>query len=201
MKHWTHQRRLSFWTHALVVTIPFTFSTVSAAYFWYDLFQSAVIAGALVTVVDVLALLGLILYVARIASPFQSLRHVLPFVSVVPLGLELWSLLTPNGPWIAGAVTVLVIAIMVYVAWQCFTTIERLFISPLDAVREKAQQDVAALMLTIEQLRVVTTAVDAFRVVDSTPLSKTARVKQIAAERGISESTAWRQVQKGEIEL
>lgn len=214
MKHWTHQRRLSFWIHTGIVTVPFTFSTISAAVFWYGLFQSAVIALAMVTVVDMLALLGLILYIMRIASPFQSLRHVLPVISVVPLGLELWSLLASNGAWIAGAITGIVITIMVYVAWQCFTTIERLFIPPLQAAREKAEQDVQALVLTMEQLRVVTAAVDVFRsgsasqmtVVERStlnepapPLSKTQQVKLLASELGVSESTIWRRMQSGAV--
>jgi hypothetical protein len=90
MTNWTTQRKLSFWIHAIIVLIPFTFSTVSAGVFWYGLFHSAVIALALVTVVDA-DVAGLVLYVTRIESPFQSPVIVLPFVSVVPLGLELWS--------------------------------------------------------------------------------------------------------------
>lgn len=206
MTHWTKQRRLSFYFHAGMVLIPFTFSTVSAGAFWYNLFQNAVIAGALVIVVDILALSGLILYIARIESPFQSLRHVLPVVSVVPLGLELWSLLAKQNAYIAGAITAIVTSIMVVVAWQCFTTIERQFIPPLDAAREKAEQDVKALLLTMEQLRVVSAAVEAFRsdqaltVVDA-PMSKTARVKQLSDQTGDSVSTIWRKVKRGEIEV
>ena len=30
MTNWTTQRKLSFWIHAIIVLIPFTFSTVSA---------------------------------------------------------------------------------------------------------------------------------------------------------------------------
>ena len=203
MINWTTRRKLSFWIHVIVVLIPFTFSTVSAGVFWYNLFHSAVIALALVTVVDVLALLGLVLYVTRIESPFQALRYVLPFVSVVPLGLELWSLLTAHDPWVAGTVTALVTAIMVAVAWQCFTTIERLFIPPIEAAREKAQQAVAGLLLSMEQLRVVSAAVEAFRSDQALTVepSKTQRVKQLAVERGVSESTIWRAERKGEIEL
>ena len=211
MTDWTHHRKLSFWFHAGIVTVPFAFSTISAGVFWYGLFQSAVIALAMVTVVDMLALSGLVLYIMRIASPFQSLRHVLPFISVVPLGLELWSLLTVNGPWIAGAITGIVIAIMVYVAWQCFTTIEQLFILPIDAAREKAEQDVAALMLMVERYRVATSAVEALRsggqrltIVERSgalAMTKTARVRQLAAERGESVSTVWRKSKSGEIEL
>lgn len=217
MKHWTLKRKASFWIHTGIVTVPFTFSTVSAGVFWFSLFQDYFIAGAIVTVVDVLALLGLILYITRIHSPFQALRHALPFVSIVPLGLELYGVLEPNGPWIAGAVTILVTAIMVAVAALCFHTIEQLFIPPIDAAREKAEQDVASLERSLAQFHVVNEAVEAFArqryasstpqltVVESaatvTPLSKTARVEQMALEAGVSVSTMWRRVQRGDVKL
>ena len=213
MKHWTFKRRLSFWIHATIVIVPFLFSTVSAWLFWYGLFQDGLIASAMIVVIDALALIGLIMYITRISSPFQVLRHALPFVSIVPLGIELYGVLEPNGRALAVTVALLSTAIMVTVAALCFRTIEQLFIPPLDAAREKAEQDVAALTLTMEQLRVVTQAVDVFRSMSApqlivsetiesaptlTPLSKTAKVERLAAARGISVSTAWRRVQSGE---
>lgn len=214
MKHWTRKRLASFWIHTLIVIVPFLFSTISAWLFWYGLFQDGWIASSMIVVVDALALLGLILYIARIASPFQPLRHALPFVSIVPLGVELYGVLLPNGAWTAGAISGLSTAIMVSVAALCFRTIEQLFIPPLDAAREQAEHDVAALKLRMEQLRVVSDAVGVFRettapqltvvdspstTVDSPPtLTKTEQVKRLAAARGVSVSTMWRRVQSGE---
>jgi len=121
--------------------------------------------------------------------------------------------LEPNGQTLAVTVAIVSTAIMVTVAALCFRTIERLFIPPLDAAREKAEQDVAALTLTMEQLSVVSKAVAVFRdsttpqviiseAIDSptaiTPITKTEQVKRLAAARGISVSTAWRRVQSGE---
>ena len=213
MKNWTLKRRLSFWIHSTIVIVPFLFSTVSAWLFWYGLFGDGVIASAMIVVIDALALIGLIMYITRIESPFQVLRHALPFVSIVPLGVELYRVLEPNGQTLAVTVAIVSTAIMVTVAALCFRTIERLFIPPLDAAREKAEQDVAALTLTMEQLSVVSKAVAVFRdsttpqviiseAIDSptaiTPITKTEQVKRLAAARGISVSTAWRRVQSGE---
>jgi len=213
MKNWTLKRRLSFWIHSTIVIVPFLFSTVSAWLFWYGLFDDGVIASAMIVVIDALALIGLIMYITRIESPFQVLRHALPFVSIVPLGVELYRVLEPNGQTLAVTVAIVSTAIMVTVAALCFRTIERLFIPPLDAAREKAEQDVAALTLTMEQLSVVSKAVAVFRdsttpqviiseAIDSptaiTPITKTEQVKRLAAARGISVSTAWRRVQSGE---
>lgn len=213
MKHWTFKRKASFWIHAGIVTVPFSFSAVSAWLFWYSLFHDGVIASSMIVVVDALALLGLALHIARIASPFQALRHALPFVSIVPLGIELYGVLEPNGPWIAGTIAVLATTIMVTVAALCFRTIEQLFISPVEAAREKAESDVQALLSAVEQLRVVSEAVETFRApqltiaetvespITFTPLSKTEQVKQLATEAGVSVSTMWRRVQKGEVVL
>lgn len=216
MTHWTFKRKASFWTHTGIVIVPFSFSAVSAWLFWYGLFQDGVIATSMIVVVDALALTGLILYIARISSPFQILRHALPFVSIVPLGIELYGVLEPNGWGLAALIAILATVIMVTVAALCFRTIEQLFIPPLDAAREKAVHDVQALVLTMEQLKVVSDAVDVFRGVTtpptppmlaiesdeittpSAPLSKTKRVEQLAALRGVSVSTMWRRVQSGE---
>ena len=214
MKHWTIKRFASFWIHAIIVIVPFLFSTVSAWIFWFGLFQDGVIASAMIAVIDILSLLGLALYITRIASPFQVLRHALPFVSAVPLGIELYSVLAPNGMALAVTISLLATAIMVTVAALCFRTIEQLFIPPLDAAREQAEHDVANLLLRLEQLRVVSAAVDTFRApqlivaetlespVTITPtLTKTGQVKRLAAARGVSISTAWRRVQSGEEKL
>lgn len=162
MTYWTNKRRVSLAIHAAVVLIPFGFSTTSAVLFWHALFQSWFVAAPMVGVVDMLALLGLVLYLARIESPFVALRHLLPFISVVPLGLELYALLEHNGAWVAGAVTAIVTAIMAGVAWQCFRTIEALFISPIEAARERAREQVGAFTLTLAQLAEMNEIVDSF---------------------------------------
>jgi len=164
MNHWSLKRKASLGIHAGVVLIPFAFSTVSALLFWRALFASWWLAVPMVVVIDVLALLGLVLYVVGIASPFVWLRHLLPFISIVPLGLELYQLLAHNGAAVSGVVTVLVTTIMVAIAWKCFTTIERLFIDPIEAAREKAREQVSTFAQTLAQLEEMNAIVDTFAV-------------------------------------
>lgn len=214
---WSVRRRISLGIHAGVVAIPFGFSTVSALLFWRSLFDSWWLAAPIVAVVDALALLGLVLYVARIASPFVWLRHLLPFISIVPLCLELYALLDHNGLVVASAATAVVSLVLVLIAWQCFGTIERLFIDPIEAAREKAHEQVHALTVSLSQLREMEEAADSFVLErlryhmpavtvqtvasESAPLSKSQQVKQLALEKDVSESTIWRKVKKGTITL
>jgi hypothetical protein len=153
MQNWTTRRRASLIIHALVVLIPFVFSAGSAALFWYSLFRSWWVAGSLVTVIDGLALLGLVLFICRVPSPFQALRHVLPFVSVVPLGYELLTALSAhNNVWLSAIVSGIVTAVMVAVAWQCFRTIEQLFVDPLTAAMELAEEKAERERLQVAQV-------------------------------------------------
>lgn len=160
--YWTRARWVSLGVHAGIVTIPFTISAVSAFLFWQRLFNSALLAGVMVSVVDILALLGLILFIAGITSPFQALRHLLPFVSILPLGLELYTLLAHNGEPIAVAVSVAVTAILVTIAWQCFRTIEALFIDPVAAAREQAHAQLRGLLVAQAQLTQIRDVSEAF---------------------------------------
>jgi hypothetical protein len=144
------------------VTVPFLASTVSAFMLWRDLFGSPWLAVPMVAVVDILALTGLVLYIARVPSPFVPLRHFLPVVSVVPLGRELYLLLQHNGWSIAGGVSLVVIALFTWIAWKCFTTIEQLFISPVDAAREKTREQLAALSIELGRLQETSAVVDSF---------------------------------------
>jgi hypothetical protein len=109
----------------------------------------------------------------------------------------------------------------VVIAWQCFRTIERLFIDPMEAAKEKAHEQVAAFRLELAQHEEMSLIVDAFvrerlnyhdtittvqpLALESTApvlsLSKTARVKALAQSTGKSESTVWRGVKDGTINL
>lgn len=213
MNQWTRTRRWSFGIHVAFVSVPFLASSISALLFWHSLFDSWLLAVPAVLIVDVLALTGLVLAIARIPSPFAPLRHALPFVSIVPLGRELYVLLAHNGLVIAVTVVLLSVAVLTAIAWQCFRTIERLFIDPVEAAREKAREQLSGLTVELAQLTeknaVVADFVTAWNnqtvtatITETRPMlsddSKTARVKALAQERGVSESTAWRRVKSGE---
>ena len=140
MRHWTAKRKASFWVHAAFVSVPFVASTIAAGAFWGNLFGSYWLAVPMVAVVEVLALAGLVLYIARIPSPFWVLRRLLPFISIVPLSYELYGMLQHNGAWVAGVATLVVAGVLLAVAHQCFATIEKLFIDPIEAAIEEAQE-------------------------------------------------------------
>lgn len=228
MNLWTTRRKASLAVHSTIVLIPFVFGTVSALFFWQGLFQSWLIAAPMVAVIDVLALLGLVLFICRIESPFAVLRHALPFVSIVPLGIELWQLLTPhNAWWVTAPVTLLATGILVGVAWRCYTTIERLFVDPTvaaaelleeqaTAARQRMTQQVAAMSTTLAALaemeQMAVTAVQEWSqrpqllIVQQPampaltgPVISREQAKAYGARRGVSERTVWRRLEKGEV--
>lgn len=164
MTHWTARRRASLAIHTAFVSVPFTISTVSALLFWRALFDSWWLAISMVVVVEVLALTGLVLHIARVPSPFTALRRLLPFISIIPLGRELYLLLAHNALWVAWSVTGVATAILVVIAWKCFTTIEALFIDPVEAAREQAREQVANFKLQLAKLEEMNMEVDRFAV-------------------------------------
>lgn len=161
-QYWTRRRWASLAIHIAFVSVPFTLSTISALLFWHAMFGGWELAVPMVAAIEVLSLAGLVLYLTRIESPFVVLRHLLPFISIVPLGRELYLQLRHNDPWIAWGLTVTTTAILVLIAWQCFRTIERLFIPPVQAAREKAREQVSAIALTLAQLDEMNGIVDGF---------------------------------------
>jgi hypothetical protein len=219
--YWTKRRWASLAIHVAFVLVPFTLSTASALLFWHAMFQSWWLAVPMVAVAEFLSLAGLVLFLTKIESPFVHLRHLLPFISIVPLGRELYLLLQHNATWVAWSLTVVATSVLVIIAWQCFRTIERLFIDPMEAAREKAHEQVAAFRLKLAQHEEMSLIVDDFvrerldyhgtittvqpLVLESTApaltLSKTARVKALAQATGKSESTVWRGVKDGTIKL
>lgn len=217
MKNWTRQRRASLAVHVFFVSVPFLASSVSALLLWRSLFDSWLLAIPAVLVVDILTLTGLLLFILRIPSPFVPLRKALPFVSVVPLGRELYLLLSHNDPLIAVIVTLIAVIVLTAIAWQCFATIEQLFIDPVTAAREKAREQLEDVTLQIASLteanaviaefvtawrtQTVTAIVTEDRPMLSDGLSKSAKVRALAAQQGISVSTAWRKVASGELSV
>jgi hypothetical protein len=219
--YWTRRRWASLIIHIAFVSVPFTLSTVSALLFWQAMFQSWWLAVPMVAVIEVLSLIGLALFILRIESPFTVLRHLLPFISIIPLARELYLLLAHNAPWIAWSLTTVATIVLVIISWQCFRTIERLFIDPVTAAREKARETATEMIRLIAQADETLAIVGEFATqhlqsrqsvttvqplaiesaAPALPLSKTARVRAYALENGVSESTVWRQVKDGTLKL
>lgn len=224
MRHWTRKRKVSLMVHGFFVSVPFTLSTVSAILFWHVMFDSWLLAASMVAVLDVLALTGLVLFIARIPSPFVTMRHLLPVISAVPLGRELYLLLAHNDPWLAWSLTLLTTAILVVVAWQCFRMIEALWIDPVTAAKEQAREQVAVLETKLAQLTVLSDAADSFAwrrmavltrglaadgdrdgggitivAADNKPILTRQQARLLADKLGVSERTIWRRLDAGKL--
>ena len=150
---WTRKRKVTFWVHVGFVSIPFIASTAASFIFWSQLFNSPYIAVSLVLSVEVLALTGLVLFILDIESPFVWLRHLLPFISVGPLVYELYKLLEHNGPITASIFTCIIAALSIFIARECFVTIENQFVDPIAAAREKVREELSPIILQMTQYK------------------------------------------------
>lgn len=215
LQHWTKRRKWSLAIHIGIVLIPFIFATTSAANIWFGLFQDWWIAVPIVIAFDVTALLGLVLYIAKIDSPFQVLRHFLPIVSVAPLGIELYQLLAAhNTAWVSVLTALIVTTAMTLIAWRCYVTIEKLFVSPEVAARQMMQEQVRTLttmLITAADMqssirlavqdwseRADIRALPALTG-DVMPFVSTQAVKAYAERTNVSERTVWRKIKHGKL--
>ena len=150
---WTNKRKVTFWVHVGFVSIPFTGSTIASFIFWGGLFNNAWLAVPLVLSIEMLALTGMILFILDIDSPFTWLRHTLPVISVGPLAYELYQLLSHNGPIVAGIFTAIIAGLSIFIARECFVTIENQFVDPIAAAREKVREELSPIILQMTQYK------------------------------------------------
>ena len=145
----------------LLDLVDLVWSVSSSLHFWLWSFRDPIYAYGAVLCIDALALIGLLLHLARIASPLVQLRHTLPFVSALPLAFDMHGQFAHLGnlSWVftTGITTLLVV--LSFIVWR---TIERQFISPVEAAREYAQQQMQALHIRSVQLQVMQEAADEF---------------------------------------
>lgn len=153
MKNWTSRRKESFIFHTTVAVITFGWSAVASVEFWTWIFGSIELALLMLTLVEIISVAGLVLYIRKIESPFIHLRHVLPFLPVIPLSIFTWSVVRQNDKWIAVSVTIFVVSIVVGLLWHCYRTIEKLFIDPLDAVLERANVEAQGYIRRVNGLK------------------------------------------------
>lgn len=164
MRNWTRNDTISLGVHSLFVSIPFIAGTVSSFLLWVHLFgwQQWPIAIAIIATMEVLALTGFVLALLRISSPLIHLRHILPFISVVPLGRELYVLLQLGGndTWVSVVVSVFLTAILTILDFYCFRAIENLFVSPQDRAQRKMREMVDTLNERLTEARITVTTLD-----------------------------------------
>lgn len=163
MTNWTGQRKLSLAIHVLFIALPLGMATAAAFTWWSALFGDPWMAAGLITTLEVLALTSLALYIVRIEWPLAWLRQVIPFFSVIPLGRELYTYLEPNTGvvWAVVAATAMT-AWFVWIAFTLLRSLEHLFISPLEAVKEYSRQRMESLALTLGEWQTASQAVQGF---------------------------------------
>jgi len=164
LKHWIRHRKASLLIHGIYAAGWLIAGAISAGLFWHELFQSILIAVGLVASVELLALVGLGCKLASIPSPFQPLRHVLPYISVLPLGYELHKILTAVGNplWVSLLTVVVVASIAIFIAWRCWGTIEMLFNDPVKAAQEQAKEQVGVFKIELAALTAKEQIVDEY---------------------------------------
>lgn len=156
---WVRARKISLAVHVLVLSLPFGTATLSSFFFWQSLFHDSGLALLIVFIAEALALSSLVLYIARISWPLAWLRHALPFISIVPLGWEMYLLLRGNSPGIAIATSGIVTIWFVFLSFRLFRSLEDLFIDPILAAAEveieRNEQSRIALTSALERLRLL----------------------------------------------
>ena len=165
MHHWVARRRISLAAHIIFLLVPLGAGTLAAFTVWTELFGSPWVAVGLIATLEVLALSSLILYIGRIQWPLAWLRHIIPFFWMVPLGYELYRYLAPQMEgWLVGAgvLALVVTGWLVFLAFQLLHSLERLFIDPVEAVRERAIEQMEGLRTTLSSWQEASGAVQSF---------------------------------------
>src|SRR5574343_1121855 len=117
--HWTLSEWISFTFHAVLVVIPLGIATTSQWHMWNALFGAEYwfMPWLLVSAVEIPALCMFAFYVFGVDSDFVWMRHFIPFISGIGLIYELHNMLQRNGEWQAWLVSLIVAAIIIYVAF------------------------------------------------------------------------------------
>jgi hypothetical protein len=162
MIYWSTRRKISLAVHSLLAALLLVWSLNASVAFWQSLYADVVFAYGTVAVIDCIALLGMALHIARVQSPLRWLRHLLPFVSALPLWSELFAQFGHLGARSRYALTAFVTAVLVGLAWLAWHTIERLFVDPVEAAGERMQEQLEIVRTTMRQLHDAHTRVHSF---------------------------------------
>lgn len=149
---WTARRKISFVFHALYALLTIGIGAASALLLWQQWFDSWWVASVIISVIEVLCILSLILHIARIEWPLSDLRHVLPFLAIVPLGVELHTLMAAN-PLNSGFTTFAIPGVLtIWFIWlevKILASLEGLFISPTEAAKEHAVAEMGRIGVSL----------------------------------------------------
>lgn len=163
---WDDRRRISFAVHLAFLSITIVSGFVAALMLWDGWFDSWPAAIVAVTSVEVLSLTSLVLYIAKIEWPLASLRHIIPFLSILPLGYELHLFLDANpsnkGGWVPIVIPIAISIWFVFLSFKLIHSLEGLFIDPVTAAREAARSKMQAVATTLAAYHETKTAAEGF---------------------------------------
>lgn len=160
--YWTKSRWISLAVHVALALLLLVWSTSSSIHFWTFAFTDPIYVYGAVSCIDGIALLGFALHLMQVESPLASARHALPLVSALPLAFDMHKqFMHLDGP-IAWVLTIGITALLVALSFIVWRTIERLFISPVQAAREYAERQMQTLVTVSEQMQVMQLVADGF---------------------------------------
>src|SRR5690349_4497445 len=98
----------------------------SSVHLWTWAFRDEIYGYGAVAVIDGLALLGFILYLARIQTPLTHARYALPFVSAGPLVFDMHAQFAHlDIVWVVWSFTIGVTMLLLVLSFVVWHTIER----------------------------------------------------------------------------
>lgn len=152
--HWQLSEWISFAFHAVLVVIPLGIATTSQWHMWNALFgvEYWFMPWLLVSAVEIPALCMFAFYVFGVDSDFIWMRHFIPFISGIGLIYELHNMLQRNGEWQAWLVSLIVAAIIIYVAFGALSSIEKLFVTPDVATQRLSQRITSDMQRNLNDL-------------------------------------------------
>ena len=162
---WSSKRKISFVIHAAYAFLTITAGMFAALVLWQTWFDSWLIASLVITTIEALCIISLVLHISRIEWPLAFLRHALPYLAIVPLGWELYRLLSanPNNPeYIAIGVSVGLTGWFVYLEHRILESLERLFIDPVEAAREQAKEEMGRTAVALAKFQETRNAAESF---------------------------------------
>jgi hypothetical protein len=150
MSKWTTRRKVSFLVHLLYILVPAVAALVASVDLWTTLFGSPWFAIPLIVCLEGVAAVGFVFHLMKVDSPFVHARHLVPAYSLVTLSYELGAFLVArNGLALGLGTTAFVVAVFGTLFVKSFGVLERIFIDPIQAARERATEQAQGILLPL----------------------------------------------------